>query len=141
MAAVSFTVPGEPMGKGRPKISTAGSFVRTYSPSKTVNYETLVKEMFAINNCPMLQGEIEVEVTAYLTIPQSKSKKIQEQMRSGNILPTKKPDCDNILKIVCDALNGLAYHDDSQIVTAKVRKVYAESSPRTEVLMTQIRGD
>ena len=48
-------------------------------------------------------------------------------MINGDILPTKKPDADNILKIIADALNGIAYADDKQVVTAEVQKLYAEN--------------
>lgn len=55
-----------------------------------------------------------------------------QQMLSGELLPTKKPDIDNITKCVLDALNGIAYHDDSQIVRLTVEKFYAQQ-PRVEV--------
>jgi Holliday junction resolvase RusA-like endonuclease len=125
------------MGKQRPKFRAAGKFVQTYTPTKTVNYETLVKELFITNQCPMLDGEISVQVVAYLTIPQSAPKKKAEQMAIGNINPTKKPDCDNILKIVCDSLNGMAYRDDSQIVQAMIKKRYTNQTPRVEIYMAE----
>ena len=139
MKSFTLTIPGPPMGKQRPKFSSAGKFVRTYTPAKTVNYETLVKELFTINQCPMLEGEISVQVIAYLTIPASAPKKKAEQMAIGIINPTKKPDCDNILKIICDALNGMAYHDDSQIVQALVKKRYTNREPRVSIYMTEVK--
>ena len=60
------------------------------------------------------------------------SKKKRAMMIAGDIVPTKKPDFDNIQKIICDALNGVAYHDDSQIVKADIEKVYS-TMPHVEV--------
>ena len=74
----------------------------------------------------MFEGPLQMEVTAYYSIPQSASKKKAEMMRECKLFPTKKPDCDNVLKIIADALNGIAYKDDSQIVVGIVRKVYAD---------------
>ena len=81
-------------------------------------------------------GPVMVTVKAYLGIPESKSKKAKAQMQSGAILPTKKPDCDNIAKIVCDALNGLAYNDDSQITKLIVSKFY-DNKPHVRVLIEE----
>lgn len=141
MSEVTFEIPGEPMGKQRPKFRSTGKFVQTYTPDKTVNYETLVKELYAINQYPMLQGELSVEVTAYLTIPESASQKKKDQMKNGDIHPTKKPDLDNILKIICDALNKIAYKDDAQIVSAHVYKVFAVERPFVRVKIREVRGD
>ncbi len=123
------------MGKQRPKHGKGF----TYTPEKTVNYETLVKEMFTIRNCGHLRGQLEITVTAFFAIPKSESKKKAVLMQEGIIRPTKKPDMDNILKIVCDALNGLAYKDDSQIVTAQVYKFYGDR-PRVEVEIVELEG-
>jgi Holliday junction resolvase RusA-like endonuclease len=53
-------------------------------------------------------------------------------MLAQRVWPTKKPDADNILKLVADALNGLAYVDDKNIVTAHAHKVYSDR-PRLEI--------
>lgn len=134
---ISFTIPGEPSGKGRPRFTARGPHVRAVTPQKTLNYEALVKmayeeqcggEMFD-------KGEpLCMWITAYQSIPRSESKKRQGKMMSGAIRPTKKPDWDNIGKIVCDALNKIAFYDDAQIVDARVVKRYA-TKPRVEVRM------
>ena len=128
---LSITVPGEPVGKARPRVTKFGA----YTPTKTVNYETLVKEMFAIKypDHKPYEGQIEIIVTAYFGIPVSRSNKIKELMAEGDIKPCKKPDCDNILKIVSDALNSMAYEDDKQIVTAHIAKYYTDVNPRVEI--------
>lgn len=69
---------------------------------------------------------LDVRITAYYSIPKSASKKKAQAMRDRRIRPMKKPDFDNIGKIVCDALNDIAYHDDAQIVDAQVRKFFSD---------------
>lgn len=80
------------------------------------------------------ETQLGVEITAYYEIPKSASKKKAAQMLAGSIRPTKKPDFDNIGKIICDSLNTIAYHDDSAIVEAQVHKFYDET-PRVEVIL------
>ena len=135
---ITFTIIGEPMGKQRPKFSRAGSFVKTYTPEATANYEQWVKLSYMQqrgDTAVIEDEEIAVTITAYFKIPASVSKKKAEQMRLGYIRPTKKPDFDNIAKIICDALNGLAYKDDAAIVSAIVEKYYA-SDDEPKVLVT-----
>lgn len=119
---IQFEIPGKPMGKQRPRVTKWG----THTPEKTVNYETLVKEIYVINKFQMLQGPITADVIIKYDIPKSTSKKQKELMLQDEIKPCKKPDIDNILKIIFDSLNGIAYKDDSQIVQVSCRKMYAE---------------
>ena len=67
-----------------------------------------------------------VIITASFLPPKSASKRKKVEMLEGKIYPTKKPDIDNILKVVLDALNGLAYRDDSQVISCTVLKTYGE---------------
>ena len=131
-----FIVSGEPVAKGRPKFTTRGGFVRAITPEKTANYETLVKLSFRQEYPEAVPFErntpLSVFVTAFFGIPKSISKKKARDMGEGYIRPCKKPDCDNIGKIVCDALNGIAFHDDSQIVELIVNKYYS-TSPQVRV--------
>lgn len=123
------------MGKARPRVTKQGM---AYTPKKTVNYETLVQEIYAvIHGSKRLEGQIEAQITAYFSIPKSASKKKREDMLAGIIRPTKKPDWDNIGKIICDSLNKLAYDDDSGIVTGIVRKYYSDK-PRVEVVLIEV---
>lgn len=137
---ISFTIPGEPQGKARartgfnPKVGR----VTSKTPEKTVNYEAFVKAMFyAIYKDTKLSGPLKMDIKAYFTIPQSKSKKVKQQMLDGIIRPTKKPDWDNIAKIISDALNTIAYDDDTQIVDGAIHKWYSDN-PRVEVSITKI---
>lgn len=80
-----------------------------------------------------------MNIHAYYPIPKSTSKKNREMMIDGFLLPTKKPDLDNVAKVVCDALNGIAYHDDTQICRLALYKHYGET-PRVEVEIADIGG-
>jgi Holliday junction resolvase RusA-like endonuclease len=134
---VKFTIPGTPCGKGRPKFSRQDNFIRTYTPESTASYENLVKLYYQQNHKITLIGAIKVDIVAYFSIPKSTSKKQRQLMLDGIVRPTKKPDFDNIGKIICDALNKIAYDDDSQIVEANIYKVYADI-PRVEVTLTEV---
>lgn len=118
---------GEPVGKGRPKFSTRGGFARAITPEKTRRYEDLLRAQAQVETrlAIPVTGPLEVEVIARFPIPPSWSKKRQEMARQGTLRPTKKPDADNLLKCL-DALNQVVWVDDSQIVSAKITKVYAE---------------
>ena len=134
---VKFTILGEPAGKGRPRFSNAGGFVKTYTPEETVSYENLVKLEYG-QQCKNYRfpddAQLDVRIVAYYEIPKSTSKKKAKLMEEGKIRPTKKPDFDNIGKIICDSLNQRAYRDDSQIVDAQVRKFYSRN-PRVVVII------
>ena len=136
MEPIKIIIPGEPCGKGRPRFRRDGS---PYTPEKTANYETLVKWKYqqAAHGASFGDAPVEMVVCAYFKIPTSASKSKREQMRGRLLLPTKKPDADNILKIIADALNGIAYHDDAQIVHADVYKCYSEE-PRVEVAIWEV---
>ena len=83
--------------------------------------------------------QLDMRLTAYFAIPASTSKKRQQLMRDKVIRPTKKPDMDNIIKIIADALNGIAYYDDSQIVDTAVRKFYSDE-PRVVVKISEVES-
>lgn len=96
--SISFSVPGEPAGKGRPRFTRTG---HPYTPGKTESYESLVR--LAYGECGMVfpQGvPVRVRITACFSIPKSASKKKRAMMIAGDIVPTKKPDFDNIQKII-----------------------------------------
>ena len=128
---IKLTIPGEPVAKGRPRVTRYG----TYTPEKTKNYETLVKELYFMEHGQtLLEGELSIDIKAYFRIPKSASKKRKRLMANGDMRPTKRPDLDNLMKAVTDAINGVAYEDDSQIVSATVEKYYSEE-PRVEVIL------
>lgn len=136
---MKFTILGEPTGKGRPRFPKRGPNARPHTPEKTVNYETLVKLEYR-RQCHDVKFQdgtpLDVRITAYYGIPKSASKKRAKLMEEHKIRPTKKPDTDNIAKIVCDALNDIAYHDDAQVVDIQVRKFYS-NDPRVVVTIQE----
>jgi Holliday junction resolvase RusA-like endonuclease len=135
---VEFTVPGVVVGKQRPKFSRQGPYVRTFTPQKTVNYETLVKmEYFRQCKSKKLSGAIRAEMRFYFPIPKSESKKKQAAMLSGEIRHTKKSDIDNCIKSVLDGLNKMAFDDDGQIAEIHAYKYYSEE-PRAEITLEEI---
>lgn len=128
-----ITIYGEPRGKGRPKFANKGKFVTTYTPKETASYENLIKVEYREQGGKYYpDNPLTCTIYAFYSIPKSTSKKKQELMKSKDIRPTKKPDVDNIAKVVLDALNGVAYRDDTQITDLIVRKYYSEV-PRLDI--------
>lgn len=137
---VRIVVPGKPMGKQRPKFSTQGKFVKARTPQETVSYENLVKILYRESYDGMFfeQDEpLELIVNAYFLPPANISKKKLALMYDNKIRPTKKPDFDNIAKIIGDALNAVAYPDDKQVVEASIHKFY-DTEPRVEITVRSI---
>ncbi|WP_433886933.1 RusA family crossover junction endodeoxyribonuclease [Pseudomonas vranovensis] len=125
---VSFLVPGEPVGKGRPRIGKVGNHARMFTPAKTASYEGLIAMAGtnAMAGRTLLEGAVMVELRIVMAVPQSKSKKWKAQALAGEVFPTKKPDMDNVIKAIYDGLNGVVWKDDVQVVDAFVRKRYGE---------------
>ena len=120
---VAFSIPGEPVGKGRARSTRSG---RHYTPAKTVAYEGLVAlaARQAMGASEPLSGPLAVEIDAVCTIPASWSKKRRQRALDGLDRPTTKPDIDNICKAIFDGGNGVAWIDDKQIVACMVHKLY-----------------
>ena len=125
MKSYTFEVTGEIVGKARPRMNTYTG--KAYTPTKTKNYEYLVKQSFLLKypNAEVLEGRASVSILALFQVPKSTSKKNSEKMLNKQISPTKKPDIDNIVKVIADALNGVAYKDDTQIVLVAAKKTYS----------------
>lgn len=136
---VKFTVLGPPVGKGRPRFRNAGDFVRPYTPKGTVSYENLVKLEYR-RQCNDFRFDektpVDMRIIAYYAIPKSASKKKKTLMLERKIRPIKKPDSSNVVKSIEDALNGIAYHDDAQIVDSQIRRFYSEN-PRVVVTIQE----
>lgn len=134
-----FTVPGKPRGKGRPRFSTAGGFVRTYTDAQTASYENLVALEYERAGGKLIDGPVQVLIHAYFPIPKSTSKKLKDEMIDGVVLPKCKPDVDNICKAVLDGLNGVAYADDTQVSMLVAERLYGEVA-RLDVEIWRDRG-
>lgn len=126
---VTFTVDGDPVPKGRPRFARRGQFVQTYTDAKTIDYETQVamKARHAIGATKPLESALTVFLYLRYTVPASYSKKRKEACLLGLEYP-KKVDIDNVYKSITDAMQGIVYANDSQIVEAHIKKVYAEQS-------------
>lgn len=113
---------------------------RTYTPEKTANFETLVKYEYHRQTKGFRfedNVQIGIRVEAVFPIPKSVSKRNRAAMEAGIIRHVRKPDTDNILKAVADALNRIAYRDDSAIVYAEVTKRYGVT-PGTNIMLWKI---
>ncbi|MDO3429694.1 RusA family crossover junction endodeoxyribonuclease [Clostridioides difficile] len=132
---VNFTIDGEPVGKERPRFNLATK--RTYTPNKTKSYEELIKWLYQSKVKYRFTGYIKMTIRCYYSIAKSNSKKIKEQKRNNVLRPSKKPDIDNVIKVVADSLNGIAYKDDTQIVEVVASKYYSDK-PRVEVMIEDI---
>lgn len=140
---IHFTVPGPPVGKARPKVVRAkNGRSMTYTPDKTVAYEELVRLRFQESlqgrAFQPLEGALRIKIFAGYPIPKSTSKKQRALMLENKVLPTKKPDWDNIGKIICDALNGVAYKDDAQVTESQMRKQYIDGPGVVEVWISNL---
>lgn len=135
-----LTIECEPLGKARPRVTAHGPFAHAYTPKKTKDYELKIKneylQKYGYKN--ILEGPIEANIKAYFSTPKSVSKRIKNEMLNNFIGHTTKPDTDNVCKAILDALNGVAYKDDSQIIRMKSEKLYSEI-PRIEIELKELK--
>jgi len=114
-----LTIYGNPVAQGRPRFARRGKFVTTYDPEKSRSWKETVKWQVLAQGVPEpLDGPLVMSLIFMLPRPASLPKKVIEH--------TKKPDWENLAKAICDALEGICYKNDSQIVECNVKKIYAE---------------
>ena len=135
---VRFVVPGEARGKQRPRATKGG---RMYTPAETVNAEAHVKmqAFLAMDGKPPMKGPLTAHFAVTVGVPASWSKKKQQAALIGDLYPTGKPDLDNIVKLFCDAMNGVVYDDDKQIVSLTVSKFYGDVA-QTAISVREVRN-
>lgn len=136
---IRFTVFGDPIPKARPRTVNG----HTYTPERTRVHEEKIAMVYKsqYRDFAFKRGEpLRIVVDAYFKIAKSDKKTVKEDKALGKIRPTGVPDADNVQKAVQDAVNGLAYYDDSQIVEATVRKWYS-NEPRTEIYIARVNYD
>ena len=128
-----FTVPGEPVAKGRHRFTGTG---RSYTPAKTKKFENLVRLAYSMQypDRDPAEGAIELTVRAYFSIPKSWSKKKQAEAATEQMKKISKPDLDNCLKAVQDGLNGVAWLDDAQVTDTHTSKRYS-TRPRVDIII------
>jgi len=130
---ISLTIPGNPVGKQRTRVCRSG---HAYIPLHTVNYEALVKQTFAAKypDFVPMSGPVRMILSIWLMPSKETQRKIKKSI--ARIYPIIKPDADNILKIVADALSGLAFVDDKQIISVYAEKKYS-LRPCVEVILAE----
>ena len=124
---ITFSVPGQPQGKGRPRVGKVGGHARMFTPEKTARYEGLIAHSarIAMDGRPLLEGAAACNVFIDCQVPASWSDKRQRMALAGELLPTAKPDADNVVKAVFDGINGVVWRDDVLCVDVRVRKRFA----------------
>lgn len=126
MATVIFSVPGEPVGKGRPRVTRAG---HAYTPARTARYESTVA-LFASQGMAgrkPLEGGLEASIRVSLGIPRSWAKGKRALAADGRLPCVRKPDLDNVVKAILDGMSGIVYQDDTQVVRLTCDRVYADT--------------
>jgi|SRR5690606_31633029 len=132
---IEFVVYGEPLAQGRPRATSVNGHVRMYDPKKSRDYKNYIR-LAASEYAPdkLLEGPIALELRVYRPIPKSFSRRKTELAENGDIRPTTKPDVDNYVKSVKDALKNVIWKDDSQVVRILVEKFYSQK-PRIEIVI------
>lgn len=131
---IRMVILGEPVAQHRPRITTVGKFPRMYKTASDTNYrEKLYWEAKQLNMKPIARpAQLMVNLQIYRVIPKSFSQVKTRAALAETLRPTTKPDIDNYIKQVLDALNGLVWEDDAQVVTIRAGKFYNEK-PRLEI--------
>ena len=126
---ISFTIPGDPVGKGRPRMTRGG---HVYTPAKTRNAEAHVKLLAgqAMAGAAPIAGPVRVEIKVSCRVPDSWNKAKRAQAKA-NVIRPGKPDLDNVVKMILDALNGVVVVDDKQVCVIRAVKVFAPVAETT----------
>lgn len=137
---MEFIVEGEPQGKARPRFSRKTGTI--YTPAKTAKYEKQIRKAFLSVGGKIIPADCYVGVTvdAYFKIPKSYTKGKRLACQHNINRPAKKPDIDNTLKAVLDALNGVAYEDDRQVIEVHCRKWYSQSAGFLKISVREVKA-
>lgn len=131
---MKLTIYGKPQPKERPRVYNGHGI----TPTRTKNYEAKIAEEWRAKYPNPLEGDIRVEITFYMPTPISWSKAKKERAERGIIRPSVRPDIDNLVKIILDAIQGgVAFADDKQVVELTAAKYYS-AEPRTAILVEEI---
>ena len=141
---IHFFAPGQPVAKARARhrqVNTKGgkSFVQSYTPKTTRNYENMVaayaKQQMILRE--ISKGPIKLDLVLFFEVPQSWPAWKREAALSKHIAHTTKPDADNVVKAIKDALNGIVWQDDAQVVEVSVIKLYSDT-PGAQIDITEL---
>jgi len=121
-----ITVPGKPVGKGRPRFAHG----RTYTPRETTLAENAIRIAWEEAGALRLpDGPVLLRVVIAVERPQSHFRRDGSLSAEGLRNPEphrRKPDLDNAVKLVMDALNGRAWRDDVQVIGVEARRLWAD---------------
>lgn len=132
-----FTFEIEPVPQLRPRVSSR-PYLRVYDPPKVKQFKSLLRSLAANQYArPPLIGPLSVSLTFYRPVQKSISKTERERRLSNQSKPVVKPDTDNYIKSTLDALNGVLWHDDAQIVKITAEKRYSENG-KIVITVTQL---
>jgi Holliday junction resolvase RusA-like endonuclease len=133
---LKVVVAGKPVPKARPRFSRTG---HAYTPAKTRAAEKAIAlaagQAMVYDGVEITDQPVRLSVVAVMPVPKSWSRAKKAEALAGWVTPTGRPDIDNVAKLVSDALNGVAYHDDSQIIEAIAQKAYGVE-PRTIIAIS-----
>ena len=124
--SITFEIAGLAKGKGRPRFRNVGSFVQTYTDKETATWENFVRLSYINSGGKLMTGCLAVLIQSYFPVPKSYSKKKQKELMHAPF--PHKPDCDNLAKSILDALNGIAFDDDMQVIMLTVGKFYSDTA-------------
>ena len=130
-------VEGKIKGKARPRFNTKTG--RAFTPGDTITYENWIKCCYQEQDGKFIDGPVKARIYVYYKIPKSYTKKRVQAIRDGLEMPLKKPDSDNIAKIVLDSLNKIAFDDDAQVVELTVIKRWTEEQERIEFELEEVK--
>lgn len=139
-----IVVPGEPVPQGRPRFARRAGYVQAYDPKRSKDYKSRILSYVwmglksrAYTPFTSSSAPLAVSIAIYRGIPQSWSRKKKEAAVQGLVRPVSRPDTDNYVKIVLDALNKVLWKDDSAVVSLHAEKWYSET-PRMEITVQAI---
>ena len=116
-------------------------FPTVYTPKDTKDAEADIGMIALVAKnkarAKIIEGPVHLTMLMVYPTPKAWSKKKRQQSIEGKILPTVKPDIDNVEKLVCDALNGIVWVDDKQVCMVDKVKIYGEE-PRNEITVREM---
>ena len=127
-----------PVAQARPRAVRMGRGVRMYDPKKTADFKKQLHLLALAKHVVPIQEALSVVIWFYRTVQKSISKKEHLRRTTGQVRPTVKPDTDNYIKSALDALNGILWRDDAQIVDLTAHKFYSDN-PRIEIKLEEIQ--
>jgi Holliday junction resolvase RusA-like endonuclease len=126
----TFKIIGIPKAQGRPRFARMGAFVKTYDPKDSRQYKDNVAAQIVAQSPVFVEGAVQVEMGFFLPRPKTLPKKV--------VFHTKKPDLDNLIKGTKDAMKGIVWRDDSQVVMIQAVKMYIDGQPRVEITVREV---